>query len=250
MYYDEKKKRKKTNFWIVFFIILVLILSISGFIVYKKIQAPVQDEIQKYANINFMTFYDDKLVSTGIIVTENGKEIMDTKTSDRGATTVKVFFNNSIVVSTFNLENQSYILDSREFKIDSVKPVQVKFRLDKMAKIDVEPNINRDYIEFTIKNTDVKDFGELILFVKTRGIVIQNSKMDYDMLDYSKAVDVGYDKAYIITKNLEEGRIIKIEVPFVRVSNSFTLDYWFGSIQSSPLIEYQIVGGQGNSIKI
>ena len=250
MYYEEKNKKKKSSFWLVFFLIMMVVLSVAGFIVYKKIQAPVEDEIQKYAYINVMTFYDDELVTTGIIIEENGVEKLNSKSSDRGATTLKVYFNNSVTISTFNLENQSYILDSQEFYIDSIEPVQVKFRLEKMAKIDIDTEAKRDYVAFTIENVDEKDFGELLLFVKPRGAVIPNSEIDMERISSTQAVEVGYDKAYIVSENLEDGRTIQIEIPFIKVSNEPTIDYWFGNLQESPVLGYQIVGGEGGTVEV
>ena len=248
MYYEEKHKNK-SKVWLVFFILIIVGSLIGGVIVYKKIQEPVDDIVNKYANLNIMTIYDGKLISTGIIVQENGKEILNSKTTNRGATTLKVYFNNSISISTYNLDNQSYFIQSEELEINSPEPVQVKFRLVERGELEVEEKINRKSILIKVRNSD-KDFGDLILFLNPRGLVIKNDGVIFDRIDSYYATEVGFDKAFNISGYFVEDEFVSITLPYVSVSNSATLEYAIGGLEHNEILGYSIVGGERNIINI
>ncbi len=248
MYYEEKHE-KKSKFWLVFFILIIVGSLIGGFVVYKKVQAPIDDIVNKYANLNIMTIYDGKLISTGIIVYENGNEILNSKTTERGATSIKVYFNNSISISTYNLENQSYFIQMEKLEVSSPEPIQVKFRLVERGELEVEETVNRKSIVIQARCED-RDFGDLILFLNPRGLVIKNDGIIFDQMDSKYATEVGFDKAFNIRGYFAEDDFVSISLPYVSVSNSGTLEYAIGGLEHNEILGYSIVGGERNIIDI
>lgn len=117
-------------------IFIILVLGGLMFYYYQEYEKPQHDEIESFSNISISAKEGDDSIITGYEVYVNSRKVSEGKTYDKGFVLEEVNMNESVSVINYNLENQHYYTDKRDFESNKNNH-RVELDLEKPAELNI-----------------------------------------------------------------------------------------------------------------
>jgi hypothetical protein len=125
---------------IIIFVVIILIISGILVYVYFKVEKPKHDETLQYVDLSIfareigLQVYNE----TGYKLYSNGLFLSEGKTAKYGGVLEKIPLNKTILITSFNLENQDYYIYNKTFETSENKTYRVDLDLVKPGNLSFE----------------------------------------------------------------------------------------------------------------
>lgn len=191
---------------IIVFLFIVLILAGVMYYTYQKYEKPQQEEITKEVNVSLIAKHKNKPITTGYKILRNERLIEKGNTYNKGFILKQLKTNKTLNIYNYNLENQNYYTDVKEFKLKNNKRVELDLIKSSKLNITQEEDIYscKDNFDITISKINNKPYKNPHFCISWSS-GFWYFKTLYEEVNIPERFEDNYDKCYDLNiKNLDK----------------------------------------------